>query len=366
MTQTLITTPNKIPTTNTCSVTHINNATGDILVVNAARVSFDKESQLDQDGNLSTGDQRLLNYLASHYHWTPFSHVRETFSFDEDWFDIDWFIQTVNQENLAGLVIAKANVYDKPSWVIRHSLYGWVQLLKLNETEHLFQPVVANFILNILSSVYPGSMKAYELFQENVEIEGHDGLVEYIPTLDMMIESDPENTTTVFDKPVVEFYQPEKRDYFIDVTIREEVPIYVARQRFKHMIGFTFNEVSRRYVDFQPIYFVPDILRGRAENKKQGSTDDECSNHDIALASYNDVILYADVIYNTLIDKNGDYKVCPEQTRGILPQSMLTSYYATGHLSAWKRLVKQRLDPHAQLEIQDFALQVQEIIKDIS
>jgi thymidylate synthase (FAD) len=29
------------------------------------------------------------------------------------------------------------------------------------------------------------------------------------------------------------------------VTLRETVPIFVARQRFKHTIGFSYNEVSR-------------------------------------------------------------------------------------------------------------------------
>jgi hypothetical protein len=58
------------------------------------------------------------------------------------------------------------------------------------------------------------------------------------------------------------------------ITIRETVPIFVARQRFKHMIGFTYNEVSRRYVDSEPEFFVPVSWRKRAENKKQGSAEE--------------------------------------------------------------------------------------------
>ena len=365
MTNTLITEPFNINITNTCKVTHITSKPNDIMVVNAARVSFDKESDFDLDGNLKIGDQRLLNYLASHNHFTPFTHVRETFAFDEDWLDIDWFIQTVTQENLAGIVFAKATVYDKPCWLIRHSLYGWIQLLKLNETEHIFQPIVATFIKNILSSVYPGSMKAYNMYSPDCEeIDGHEEYVQYIPTLDMFVESDPENNPGKHDTPVIKFYQEEKRDYFIDVTIREEVPIYVARQRFKHMVGFTFNEVSRRYVDLPPVYFIPDTLRKRAENKKQGSMDIECDQHNLALSGYNVAIQYCDVLYKKLVDKDGEFKVCPEQARGALPQSMMTSYYATGNIASWKRLVKQRLDPHAQAEIRDFAQQVQDILEE--
>jgi len=368
MTNTLINNLIETPAlkTNKSTVTQVKTPYNDIFIVNAARVSFDKESSFNDDGSLKEGDQKLLNYLASHGHWTPFSHVRETFAFDEDWFDIDWFIQSVSQENLNSIVFAKAFVYGKPSWVIRHSLYGWIQLLQLDETEHLFQPVVAQFIKTILSSVYPGSMKAYKMYEEQVEIEGHDGLVEYIPTLDMFEEADPENEPGLYNKPVVEFYQEGKREYFIDVTIREDVPIFVARQRFKHMVGFTFNEVSRRYVDYPPTFFTPDVLRKRAENKKQGSLDEACNEHEEALAVYNDVLDLVNDVYASFVEKDdGVFKVCPEQARALLPQAMMTSYYATGHLAAWKRLVTQRRDDHAQKEIRDFADDVGVIITDV-
>ena len=54
------------------------------------------------------------------------------------------------------------------------------------------------------------------------------------------------------------------------ITLRETVPIAMARQRFKHFVGFTYdeemidfdyNEVSRRYVDDSPEYFIPSVFR---------------------------------------------------------------------------------------------------------
>ena len=48
------------------------------------------------------------------------------------------------------------------------------------------------------------------------------------------------------------------------------------------MVGFTYNEESRRYVDDEPKFFQPDVWRERAENKKQGS-----SNKEIAFLSWN-------------------------------------------------------------------------------
>lgn len=41
----------------------------DLTVVNSARVSFDKESQA-----IGSGDVRLLKYLATNGHWSPFAH----------------------------------------------------------------------------------------------------------------------------------------------------------------------------------------------------------------------------------------------------------------------------------------------------
>jgi thymidylate synthase (FAD) len=152
------------------------------------------------------------------------------------------------------------------------------------------------------------------------------------------------------------------------VTLRETVPIFVARQRFKHTVGFSYNEVSRRYVDDTPVFFVPDTWRRRAENKKQGSSDEEVTqisyDYDVTdycspQAYYADFIKQANAIYEDFIAAG----VAPEQARMVLPQSMYTSYYVTGSLSAWTRAFNLRSDPHAQKEIQDLAAQWKEIIQ---
>lgn len=46
----------------------------DLTVVNSARVSFSKTSALDDNGNLSDRDARLIKYLAEHNHISPFFH----------------------------------------------------------------------------------------------------------------------------------------------------------------------------------------------------------------------------------------------------------------------------------------------------
>ena len=149
------------------------------------------------------------------------------------------------------------------------------------------------------------------------------------------------------------------------ITMRETVPIFVARQRFKHMVGFTYNEVSRRYVDDAPEFFVPDAWRLRAENKKQGSSDETIVNlrmqgfqWQTIDDAYKKLLLHVETLYNDMLEAG----VAPEQARMVLPQSMYTSYYVTGSLAAWARAYKLRIDPHAQKEIQDLAVDWGDII----
>ena len=180
----------------------------DLTVVNAARVSFNKESQRVENGNqmdLSEADQKLIKYLASDDHWSPFSHC---------------------------------------------------------------------------------------------------------------------------------FFQ-----------FRIEAPLFVARQLIKHQVGLAWNEVSRRYVDYEPKFYVPTHWRKRADNVKQGSSDEEIpfsiqSAVNVALTKYNDML---------------EEGIAPEVARMVLPQNMYTEWYWSGSLYAFSRVVNQRLDKTAQKETRDIA-----------
>lgn len=142
------------------------------------------------------------------------------------------------------------------------------------------------------------------------------------------------------------------------VTLRIKMPIFVARQWFKHSVGFTRNEVSRRYVDSTPEFYIPKTWRKRAENVKQGSSDEahcESSSFSSYASAQCDIIL---TLYSYMIEGG----VAPEMARMILPQSAYTEFYETGSLAAYARLAKLRLDSHAQKETQLYAEAVSEIM----
>jgi len=186
----------------------------DLTVANSARCSFDKQSDLDDNGYLRTEDIRLINYLAKHKHWTPFSHAT--------------------------------------------------------------------------------------------------------------------------------------------VSFRVTMPIFVARQLAKHQIGGSVNEVSRRYVDSDPVFDIPKKWRKRAENVKQGSSD-ECIVVDTALKSEIDKFFEsAELLYKDLLMMG----VCPEQARAVLPLCTETTWVWTGSLYFFARVCNLRLDPHAQRETAEVAMAI--------
>jgi thymidylate synthase (FAD) len=192
-------------------VTLIDYMGSDLTVVNAARVSFNKESERVKNGNhmdLSEADQKLIKYLASHGHWSPFSHC---------------FLQ-----------------------------------------------------------------------------------------------------------------------------FRIEAPLFVARQLVKHQVGLAWNEVSRRYVDYPPKFYTPEEWRTKADNVKQGSSDDTIRFDTTAFMEH------ATAEYQRALDAG----VAPEMARMLLPQNMYTEWYWSGSLYAFSRVVNQRLDKTAQVETQYIADQI--------
>ena len=151
------------------------------------------------------------------------------------------------------------------------------------------------------------------------------------------------------------------------ITMRETVPLFVARQRFKHTIGFSYNEVSRRYVNGVPEFYFPKEWRAKAGNAKQGSSEETIDINSVGdrpppfLDIYEVAIKKCKDTYKELLEKG----VCPEQARMVLPQSMYTSYYVTGSLYAWARAYNLRSDVNAQKEIQDIAKSWDDICKEL-
>ncbi len=137
------------------------------------------------------------------------------------------------------------------------------------------------------------------------------------------------------------------------IQFRIKMPIFVAREWYRHQIGFSRNEVSRRYVDSVPEYWTPapDELRERDPKLKQGSKDTPVKDAEELYGKIEEESNRCVQLYTDLINQG----VAPEIARTILPQSMYTEFIETGSLAAYARLYKLRTSPDAQREIQIYA-----------
>jgi thymidylate synthase (FAD) len=148
------------------------------------------------------------------------------------------------------------------------------------------------------------------------------------------------------------FFHPQLR-------FRIKMPIFVAREWFRHTIGFARNEVSRRYVDTPPELWYPTEFRERDPNLKQGSKNTAVTSP-VVKEVYDQAMRDALKAYYALLANN----VAPEIARATLPMSLYTEFIETGSLAAYARLCKLRLDPHAQKEIQEYAQHISDLIED--
>ena len=124
------------------------------------------------------------------------------------------------------------------------------------------------------------------------------------------------------------------------LQFRIKAPVFVARQLVKHQVGLVWNEVSRRYVDDEPQFYMPFMWRERAENKKQGSAETEVE-FDIT-----DITKACKIVYNDMLEKN----IAPEMARMVLPQNMMTEWYWTGSVMAFARVCNLRNKDDTQAE----------------
>ena len=144
-----------------------------------------------------------------------------------------------------------------------------------------------------------------------------------------------------------------------------KAPIFVARQLVKHKF-LRWNEISRRYVDDEPEFYVPEVWRGRSADKKQGSSDVVIDIEDfygfdrmsIAIDSFCEEqrLLYKDMIV---------CGVAPEQARMVLPQSTMTEWYWSGSLDAFAAMCRLRCASDTQYESRIVADQISEKMKEL-
>ena len=137
-------------------------------------------------------------------------------------------------------------------------------------------------------------------------------------------------------------------------SFRIKAPIFVARQLVKHTVGLAWNEVSRRYVNSEPEFYLPDYWRKSATNVKQGSSEESIRGSDNYMEAAERYVRELNSLYNGMIQGG----ICAEQARMMLPQNTMTEWIWSGSLYAFARVCNLRLDSHTQKETQEIAKQI--------
>ncbi|TWH35580.1 MULTISPECIES: FAD-dependent thymidylate synthase [unclassified Aminobacter] len=142
------------------------------------------------------------------------------------------------------------------------------------------------------------------------------------------------------------------------ITLRMQAPVPIRTQCFKHKFGFVENEESRRYISTRPVLFVPKEFRSKPDGSiKQGSGETHPMSEPWKLL-YRDKCQAMIDLYEDMIAAG----VCPEQARFILPQGVEVQWVWTGSLAAYARFYRQRTDSHAQVEVQQLAGMVGDVL----
>ena len=129
-----------------------------------------------------------------------------------------------------------------------------------------------------------------------------------------------------------------------------KAPVFVARQLVKHKF-LRWNEISRRYVDSEPEFYMPKF-RKAVKDKKQGSG--KAINSTNLHINFERDMVRAKHQYKYLLN----HEVCPEQARMVLPQNTITEWYWSGSLDAFSNMCLLRCASDTQAETQEVAKQI--------
>jgi thymidylate synthase (FAD) len=137
------------------------------------------------------------------------------------------------------------------------------------------------------------------------------------------------------------------------MTFHVKCPIFVAREWVRHRIG-SFNEISMRYTEIIPEFYIPEDKNVRTRVGKPGAY------------TYVPMELFTAKHFRKVLEAEGEqaarnYKsameqgIAPEQARMFLPVNTYTEFYWTINARSLMNFLTLRTAPTAQWEIQQYA-----------
>lgn len=294
---------------------------GDALIATAARASFNRRAdQYTDDQN-----ERLTRYLvrSNPAHFAPLAHVRLTLRLDH-WMTI---YKKLDAYNKTGMIEVR-----QPDGIVdvSHSLWGWYLLLRDKKVHYS----IADSVIDHLIQIAPVAAKVLELDKYRATHMHKAGYVQ------------------VHKAPV-----SYENDF---VTLRVELPISIARQFMKCVVGYMYSEASGRYITYSKIH-MPTALHEKPDNKKQGSGKPlGFIRSIIAKAVIKASYAVSRMTYNFL---HRVLDVAPEEARCVMPLYTGTVFVVTAARQDWDRFLQLRLAGDAQTDIRVLAGLIEEELK---
>lgn len=282
---------------------------GDALIATAARASFNRRADQYTDEQ-NEGLQRYL-VRSNPPHFAPFCHVRLTLRL-EHWMTI---YKKLDAYNKTGMIEVRQHdgVVD-----VSHSLWGWYILLR-DKKVHFS---IADSVIDHLQYIAPVASKVLELDKYRAKDMHESGYVQ--------VHQSPLNYSQDF------------------VTLRVTCPIVIARQMFKHQVGFIYSEASGRYIEYDKIY-KPTELHSKPASRKQGAG---APLGVVRKALANAVMSVSHAIsYASYIVLHKWLGVAIEEARYTMPLSTATTFVVTAGRADWDRVIEHRSKNDAQTDI---------------
>lgn len=327
--------------TTDISVEYIQHTGSDLVVVNAARVSFDKESSWEKNGkfggtdnDLSEKDEKLIRYLANHKHFSPFNHSFITLRVKAPVFVAR---QLVKHKFMPINEVSRRYVTDEPEFyfpdrwrkaadnVKQGSSHEEINIKwKRNEGSYTERRNPCTIKFARLKWRVEARGEKFDLTIDDVEWN------EICPILGIPLNFDVSRGGIFDDTPTFDKIYPDKGYVAGNVRIISDLA-----NRMKSSDNPEQLEKFARAM----------LLEWKGEVGVAHSPEATC---EAALTEYKRLLSIG---------------VCAEQARMILPQNMMTSWWWSGTLGAYCDMLKLRLDPHTQKESRIVAEKVKEIIE---
>ena len=140
----------------------------------------------------------------------------------------------------------------------------------------------------------------------------------------------------------------------VEFKFHIKMPIFLARQHMRHRTA-SVNELSARYSEIPEDFFTPEHFRLQSKVNKQSSEGVSVCETE----STKEYCHQGFEMYTKLLEQG----CCRELARCHLPQSTYTEFYWKINLHNLMHYLRLRMEPGAQLEIQEYAKEIYKIVQ---